>query len=157
MSAPQAGDPQAGDLLAPFRRDGALPKAQPQERPQPQAGGYRAFGVASGQAKPVRLDIRAAKGLAVARGYSSLAEIAYDRASYTGIMLLFPQKLVTIKGRNLKPVVESLLAGTCEFLQQAGEGEQAEGGAPVIEEIITAGATPAARDAPAKPAPKAGG
>jgi hypothetical protein len=104
---------------------------------------YRAFGVASGQAKPLRLDIRAAHGLAVARTYSALAEIAYDRTAYTGILLLFAGKLVSLKGRNLRPVVEALLTGTCEYLQQIGEGEEGEPGAPVIEDIITAGPKPA--------------
>jgi hypothetical protein len=96
--------------------------------------------------------------MAIARAYSSLSEIAYDRAAYSAIFLLFPQKFVTIKGRNLRPVVEALLAQTCEYLQQICEGERAEPSAPVIIEIQTAGAAPHAGGAPAaaKSAPRMG-
>jgi len=59
----------------------------------------------------VRLDIRPARGLAIARPYTALTEIAYDRQGYTGILLFFVGgKLVTVTGHNLKPVVDSLLA-----------------------------------------------
>jgi hypothetical protein len=141
------------DLLADYRRGGTVPEldATPQKASERQTGGYRAFGVASGQARPLRLDIRATEGLSVARAYSSLLEIAYDRHDYSGILLLFPQKIVTIKGRNLRPVVDALLAQTCEYLQQIGQGERAATDAPVIDDIQTAGA-PAG-----KPTPKAGG
>jgi hypothetical protein len=135
------------DILAPFRKVGAVPAARAEEAAEPEAAatGYRAFGIASGTAKPSRLDIRVARGLAVARHYSTLSEIAYDREGYTGILLFWPGKLVTIKGHHLKPVIEALLAGTAEFLAELTDGETWQRGGPVITQITTAGSKPATK------------
>jgi hypothetical protein len=83
----QAIGQEAGsdDVLAPFRKPGA-PRAprqsHDQEKPHSPPG-YRAFGLARGPAKPLRLEFRTATGLAVARAYALLTEIAYDRDHYS--------------------------------------------------------------------------
>jgi hypothetical protein len=131
------------DPLAPFRRPGALPAAPPEpddptEPSQAAPVGYRAYGVAA-TGKPLRLDIRPARGLAVARPYAALTEIAYDRHGYTGILLFFiGGKLVTVTGHHLKPVVEALLTGTCEFLAELDDGGKWQPQTPVITKIVTA-------------------
>ena len=64
---------EAHDLLAPYRARGAKPAAPP-----PLAVvRYRACGTASGNARPTRLEIRQKTGMAVARLYSGISEIAY--------------------------------------------------------------------------------
>jgi hypothetical protein len=127
------------------RRKDAEPTTPQEASPEPEHTGYCACGIARGPDKPKRIELRCAKGLAVARPYSAISEIAYDRAKYSGFLLLFPGKLVTIRGRNLKPVIEALLASTCEFLQQIGEAEKAERGKPVITQLIIT-------NSPARPA-----
>jgi hypothetical protein len=143
------------DILAPFRKPGSVPAARPEEQAESQAQtqqptGYQAFGIAGGTAKPLRLDIRVARGLAVARPYSGISEIAYDREGYTGILLLWPGKLVTISGHNLRPVVEALLAGTCEFLAEFDDSGKWQPGAAIINKITTAGPKPAGKPEGAK-------
>jgi hypothetical protein len=122
------------DLLAPYRR-GGTPAPAPTS---PRAGkGYSAFSaVRAGGAKPQRLELRPKDGLAVARLYSALSEIAYDRADYTGILLIFPAgRAIRIHGKQLRPVADALLAGTCEYLAELKDGEVAPEGAPVIERM----------------------
>jgi hypothetical protein len=137
-------------MLAQFRRPGARPAVSPaaEREPKQELGGYRAFSVASGAARPLRLDIRPKDGLAVARLYSGLTEIAYDRAGYGGILLVFGAKLVKLRGRNLRPVVDALLAGTCEYVAELGDGEEARDGEPVIDRIegVTSQAKPPAAE-----------
>jgi hypothetical protein len=154
MSAPAIGQ-EAGsdDVLAPFRKPGA-PRAprqsHDQEKPHSPPG-YRAFGLARGPAKPLRLEFRTATGLAVARAYALLTEIAYDRDHYSIIVLLFGGRKVTLQGRNLRPIVDALLAGTVEFLAELRDGEEAQDGAPAITRIVTASSGPIQGDAPARP------
>ncbi len=124
---------EAIDPLAAFRTRGA--RAAPAASIT--APAYRAHGTAAGGAKPLRLDIRVKGGMSVARLYSSITEIAYDRDTYTGILLIVPGKVIKIRGRGLQPVVEALLAGTCEFLAERQEGEPFDEHAPVIERIET--------------------
>ncbi len=146
------------DLLAQYRRPGAQPVAPPEPGQEPDGrcqgqAGHRAFGVASVVARPIRLELRHKDGKAIARPYGLITEIAYDRATYSGFLLLFGQKLVSVKGTGLRPVVEALLAGTCTYLEELPDGGQPEHGEPVIESITTApGATPP----PAKPAANTG-
>jgi hypothetical protein len=87
----------------------------------------------------------------VARAYALLTEIAYDRDHYSIIVLLFGGRKVTLQGRNLRPAVEALLAGTCEFLAEIRGGEEAPEGAPAITRIVTASNAAIPGDAPAKP------
>ena len=119
------------DPLAPFRARGAKAQA-PAIIPQK---GYRAFATAASGAKPARLDIRPKTGMAVARLYSAITEIAYDRGEYTGILLVLPGKLIKVRGRGLKPVVDALIAGTCEYITELPDAERPQDGAPVIERI----------------------
>ncbi len=160
MNAPAIGQ-EAGtdDPLAPFRKAGAPRAARPareQEKPQGSPS-YRAFGLARGPARPLRLEFRTATGLAVARAYALLTEIAYDRDHYSIIVLLFGGRKVTLQGRNLRPIVDALLAGTVEFLAELRDGEEAQDGAPAITRIVTASSGPIPGDAPHKPAAAKGG
>ena len=141
-----AATPRQHDPLAAFRRPGAAPATlQP---PEVAVAAYRAFATAGGATKPLRLDIRPHEGMAVARPYTAIAEIVYDRPAYTGILIVFSGKLFKLRGRNLQPVVDALIAGTCEFVAQLGEGEEAQDGEPVIESIeaVTPPVKPAAKE-----------
>jgi len=112
--------------------------------------GYRAYAVASGPTRPLRLEMRPSEGgIAILRPYSSILEIAYDRAGYTGIWLTFPQVKFAILGSGLKPVIEALAAGTCEWIAEAADGESAPPGQPVITQIADQ------PNLPARTAPKA--
>jgi hypothetical protein len=157
----QAIGQEAGsdDVLAPFRKPGALRAPRLAQHPAESQGlpGYRAFGLARGPARPLRLEFRTATGLAVARAYALLTEIAYDRDHYSIIVLLFGGRKVTLQGRNLRPAVEALLAGTVEFLAELRDGEDAPDGAPAITRITTASSGPIPGDAPHKPAAAKGG
>src|ERR1700677_3577530 len=95
------------DPLAQFRRKGTTTQAT--EAP-PAAEGkepYRAFAGKDNQRK-ARLDIRRKDGLAHAVGYNFIVEICYDRRDYTAIMLVLTTMLVKVRGRNLRPIVDSL-------------------------------------------------
>jgi hypothetical protein len=74
--------------------------------------------------------------MAVARLYSGITEIAYERAGdCTGILLVMPGKMVKVRGKRLRPVVDALLAGTCEYLAELRDGEQPDDSAPLITSI----------------------
>ena len=107
----------ADDPLAAFRsRTNASAPALSTEA---DGGGrdYRAFAGKDGQRKH-RLDIRCKDGTAHAIGYNYLIDIAYDRKVYTGIVLVMSTMLIKIYGRGLRPVVDTLKMGVCEFIQE---------------------------------------
>jgi hypothetical protein len=124
---------QDADPLAPFRAPGARSLSAP--LPARPRSGYQAFFVAMGASRPTRLEIRPKTGMAVARPYNAISEIAYDRGVYTGILLVLPGKLIKIRGRGLKPIVEAVIAGACECLVEIKDGDQVAEGVPVIESI----------------------
>jgi hypothetical protein len=124
------------DVLAPYRRNGASPSLAPPPLVTPPAPpGYRAFAVATSGAKVIWLELRTGDGVTIARLASGLMEIAYDRPDYTCMLLVFAGKTVKLRGRNLRPVVDALLAGTCEYVAELANGEQPEEGAPVIDRM----------------------
>ena len=131
----------APDPLAPFRTQGARPAST---APRPPSR-YQAYAAASGAVKPARLDIRPKSGMAVARLYSGITEIAYEQGSdCTGILLVLPGKMIKVRGCRLRPIIDSLLAGTCEFLAELRDDERPDDNAPVIEHIQLM--TPQAKD-----------
>ena len=126
------------DPLAEFRKNGATPQPAapiatlPDEREM-----YRALAGKDNQRK-ARLDIRRKDGMAHAVGYNFIVEICYDRKGYTGILLVLTTMLVKIKGRGLRPIVDALKLGTCEFIQEYDPGEfdpPDDAGAPLVESI----------------------
>jgi|SRR5579871_80914 len=108
------------DPLAEFRRKGTPSQAasQPAKGREP----YRAFAGKDNQRK-ARLDIRCKDGMAHAVGYNFIIEICYDRRGYTALLLVLSTMLVKIRGRNLRPIVDALKLGTCEFIQEYDEGD----------------------------------
>jgi hypothetical protein len=125
-------DPLAAyDPIAAFRPAGAAaPVLSPREPVR-----YRAYAVA--RERPARIDIRPGDGdLCYAPSYASLLNIAYDREC-TGVILTFSTMLVKIDGCRLRPVVDALIAGTCQFIEEF-DGERygaRENDAPLIERI----------------------
>jgi hypothetical protein len=106
------------DPLAGFRRKGE--KATPSTPRPPERGGsreYQAFNPKDNQRRG-RLNIRRKGGMSHAPGYNFIIDICYDEDHYSGIMLVLSTMLVKIRGRNLKPVVDALLLGTCEYIQE---------------------------------------
>jgi hypothetical protein len=105
------------DPLAQFRRqDTAKTAAKPTPAPQDREA-YRAF-AGKDNSKRTRLDIRCKDGMAHAIGYNFIVEICYDRRGYSAILLVLNTMLVKIKGRGLRPIVDALKLGTCEFIQE---------------------------------------
>src|ERR1700733_8063598 len=110
------------DPLAEFRRQGAASQ-KAASRPTSQGREeYRAFAGKDNQRKG-RLDIRCKDGLAHAVGYSFIIEICYDRRGYTGFVLVLNTMLIKVKGKGLRPIVDALKLGTCEFIQEFDAGE----------------------------------
>ncbi len=105
------------DPLAEFRKNGPAQQAVATVAVSGDRDAYRAFAGKDNQRK-ARLDIRCANGMAHAVGYNFIVEIAYDRRGYTGILLVLTTMVVKIKGRGLRPVVDSLKLGVCEFIQE---------------------------------------
>jgi hypothetical protein len=126
------------DPLAEFRKGGATPQAttpKPAEEPQERET-YRALAGKDNQRK-ARLDIRRKDGMAHAVGYNFIVEICYDRKGYTGILLVLTTMLVKIKGTGLRPMVDALKLGTCEFIQEFNpdEFDRPDDGGPFVESI----------------------
>jgi hypothetical protein len=130
------------DPLAGFRRKGE--KAKP-SAPRPSHGGesreYEAFNPKDNQRRG-RLNIRRKGGMSHAPGYNFIIDICYDEDHYSGILLVLSTMLVKIRGRNLKPIVDALLLGTCEYIQEFRDDifdKPDDPAAPFVEaiEIVT--------------------
>jgi hypothetical protein len=97
------------DTLAEFRPKGC---AAPKLRHKPLA--YRAFAVARDR-PPIRLEMRT-PDLCYAVNYTGMV-ITFDR-QYSGAILTFPSLLAKLDGRHLRPIIEALIAGTCQYLEE---------------------------------------
>jgi hypothetical protein len=108
-----------GDLLAQFRRK--TPAGKPAESPPSGRADrdrtYEAFNAKDNQRRG-RLGIRCKGGMSHAPGYNYIIDICYDEDNYSGILLVLSTMLVKIRGRNLKPIVDALMLGTCEYIQE---------------------------------------
>ncbi len=136
------------DKLAPFRKAGMAPAAPPEADDTPKAAAAKVYGVETGGQRPQRLTIIRAGGIGHAWPYSALGEVAYGWGPYSILQLAFgPQRLVKITGRDLKPVVDAVIAGTCVFI---AEMDAEDGPAITSIEIIT----PKKDAAPDRPATK---
>jgi hypothetical protein len=105
------------DPLSQYRKQGTTPHRQPEDYTPENSKRYQAFAGKDNQRRN-RLDIRGKDGMAHAVGYSFIIEIVYDRRTYTGILLVLTTMLVKVKGRGLRPIVDALKLGTCEFIQE---------------------------------------
>ncbi len=110
------------DPLADFRRKDAPPPAAGASPAPPAREPYRAFAGKDNQRRG-RLDVRCKDGMAHAVGYSFIIEICYDRRGYTGFILVLNTMLIKVKGKGLRPIVDALKLGTCEFIQEFDAGE----------------------------------
>lgn len=109
-----------GDLLAQFRRKGTAGKtaeARPSADGVPRDRTYEAFNAKDNQRRG-RLNIRRKGGMSHAPGYNYIIDICYDEDNYSGVLLVLGTMLVKIRGRNLKPIVDALMLGTREFIQE---------------------------------------
>jgi len=125
------------DPLAAYRKQGATPQIDTAGPDTNERDAYRAFAGKDNQRR-ARLDIRCADGMAHAIGYNFIVEIAYDRRGYTGILLVLTTMLVKIKGRDLRPIVDSLKLGVCEFIQEFAAdqfGPPDDSNAPFVSSI----------------------
>jgi hypothetical protein len=125
------------DPLAQFRRQGTTAQTTDPTSAVEERGTYRAFAGKDNQRK-ARLDIRRKDGMAHAVGYNFIVEIFYDRREYKALMVVLTTMLVKVKGRNLRPIVDSLKLGVCEFIQEWGAEEfdaPEDDGAPFVESI----------------------
>jgi hypothetical protein len=131
------------DPLAGFRRKGEKATSTAS---RPTEGGdrsreYEAFNPKDNQRRG-RLNIRRKGGMSHAPGYNFIIDICYDEDHYSGILLILSTMIVKIRGRNLKPIVDALLLGTCEFIQEFRDDifdKPDDATAPFVEaiEIVT--------------------
>jgi hypothetical protein len=125
------------DPLAQFRRNQSAPKAADTPAVSEGRGPYRAFAGKDNQRR-ARLDIRRKDGMAHAVGYNFIIEITYDRRGYTAILLVLSTMLVKVKGKRLRPIVDALKLGTCEYIQEFDAEEfdpPEDAGGPVVDSI----------------------
>ncbi|MBS0448502.1 MAG: hypothetical protein JSR59_21480 [Proteobacteria bacterium] len=129
------------DLLALFRPPG---RTAPLEAESPT---YRAFTVAGFGSRATRVQMRPRSGLAFARLHSSLIDIVWDVEDDSEFLLEFPGRLVRIRGKNLSPLIEAMVFGTCESIAEVRPTDRVAAGATVVERIELM--TPKAASAPA--------
>jgi hypothetical protein len=131
------------DPLAEFRRAGAAPvplatrrlAEKGEQRP------YEAFSARDGQ-RQARINIRRKGGVSQAPSYNFIIDIAYDDERYESILLLLTEMTVFIRGRNLRPIADALIQGTCRFVQEFREDlfdRPKDEAAPFIEAIDALG------------------
>jgi hypothetical protein len=111
-----------------------------------QNGAYQAFGT---KEHPARVDVRPKDGPSRAYLYTGISEITHDREG-EGILLNMPGKTVKILGRNLQPIAEALIAGTCAFIEEhdaSRPGPPLDGTAAIVETIAIIAAKPASEGA----------
>lgn len=115
-------------------RDDGSAHAEPQRQKAPSGKDiYTAFDTKD---KLLRLDIRKASGEGRVPAYSSFIDVIYGRKRYSGFVLLFHHMMVTVKGSNLRPVVQALKANRCQFLEEISDDfERPAAGEPLIESI----------------------
>jgi hypothetical protein len=133
----------ADDPLAAFRR---TPASVPAPRRTSVSGKepYEAHASKDNQRRG-RLDIRPKDGFAHAIGYNYIIEICVDRREWKSILLVASTVLVKIRGRNLRPIADALMLGTCQFIQEFAADQfdpPEDAGAPMVEsiEVISASA-----------------
>jgi hypothetical protein len=121
------------DLLAQFRKkpvEHAIVTLPPDE-----ATGYVAF---HARDRVERLKIRRANAPARAPGYAYLLDVISETPYGTRFALLFTFMVVTVRGKNLLPIVLALESGTAEFIQEF-DGDHCQQpkdkSAPFIESI----------------------
>jgi hypothetical protein len=137
------------DPFASFRRTpapAAAAKAATKSGREP----YEAFASKDNQRRG-RVDIRRKDGFAHAIGYNFLIEICCDRRDWKSILLVASTVLVKIRGRNLRPVADALLLGSCQYIQEFTPEQfdaPEDAAAPYVEsiEVINASAQRAERD-----------
>lgn len=122
-------------------RDKLTPKAPPAPGGAPSLAmsrgrePYESFGTKD---KLHRLDLRANDGLSHALPYSHLLLLSYNRRTYAEIFLTISGMAATIKGRNMRPIVDALKLHTCEFIQAFDPAEflqPNDDGTPYVERV----------------------
>jgi len=99
------------DPLAQFRRTPRPQSEKPQENPRE----YQAY---HSQDKVLRLDIRRASGASHCPALTYLLDIIYGARFHTSFVLVFTFMTVTVKGKNLRDVVQALRLGKCSALTE---------------------------------------
>ena len=79
--------------------------------------GYEALDSRDNQQRH-RLNICPKGGTLHAPGYSFIIDICYDEDEHTGILLVMNTMLIKVRSHNLKPIIDLLMLGTCQFTQE---------------------------------------
>src|SRR6266702_2998207 len=116
---------------------------QPQPPPVPTAAPqaatnlkpYEAFRVKDRGAE--RLEIRRVLGESHAPSYRYLMDVSFNGDFGTELILIYSFLMVKIKGKQMQPLLRSILEGTCAFIQDfhPQEFSPPEPGAAIIESI----------------------
>lgn len=128
----------ADDNVSKYAPRGLGSFGAPGPEPERQKGpsGKDLYAAYDSKDKLTALDIRLADGTARTPSYAYLLDIIYGRKRYSGFVLVFSFMVVTVHGRNLKPVVQALKLRKCEFIEEwSREFEAPENDDPVIESI----------------------
>ncbi|CAN7771519.1 hypothetical protein LJR039_007569 [Pseudorhodoferax sp. LjRoot39] len=100
--------------------------------------GPDAYAAFAAKDKVTRLDIRCASGLAHAVAYNYLLNISYNRKTYEEFFLTVSGLTIMVKGRALRPVIDAIKLGSCEFIQEYDAAEFSTlpaSGDPIIDSI----------------------
>jgi hypothetical protein len=111
--------------LAGFRRRRPAPIGTPapeEHAAAPAEGGLQPYKAFDSKDNVERLQVRRVLGPTHAPAYGYLLDISYDRDFGTNFVLFYSFGLIVqVRGRHLQNVVQSLILGTCQFIQEFHE------------------------------------
>lgn len=126
------------DPLKKFRAQFAPPRAAAPELVVNRPGEKSPYVAFKAKDKVTRLDVRCKDGMAHAVSYSYLPNVSYTWRSHDGLFMTGSGLTVMVKGRALRPVIEAIKSGNCEFIQEFSPEdfiEPEDATAPYIESI----------------------
>jgi hypothetical protein len=124
------------DPLAQFRRPGDKRGEKPRAPATPD--GLKPYLAFEAKDKVLSLDIRSVLAPSHSPTYAYLLNIVFDHEYFTGFRLYFSFMVVSVRGKNLRDVVNAIKMRKCEYIQDfhPGEYQPPKPGEPLIESIV---------------------
>jgi hypothetical protein len=118
----------------PPKSDKVLPMERPPDSRMPADRAYHAFDLRD---NAERLEIRRAAEPSRYPAYHSLLDMSDDRFHNAAFTLIYTFQAVTVKGRNLAPIVHAINFGECARITEFNtrEYDKPDAGEPLIESI----------------------